>query len=256
MQLTFRTHLADRYTSQSQRIRVLSEDWVSAVIFCPNCGNAKIDKYPNNRPVADFHCIRCNEEYELKSKEGSIGSKIVDGAFSTMLERLTSSNNPNFFLLSYDVSDLSVRDFLVIPKHFFVPGIIEKRKPLAATARCAGWVGCNIALDKIPQSGKIFLIRDRNIESKEKILTEWSKTLFLRDEVEVSARGWLLDTMFYIEKIGHAEFMLDEMYAFENELKIKYPNNRHIKDKLRQQLQVLRDKGYLEFTGRGHYKLR
>ena len=91
---------------------------------------------------------------------------------------------------------------------------------------------------------------------KEKVLSDWKKTLFLRDEKEVSAKGWLLDTMLCIEKIGHKEFSLDEMYAFENDLREKHPDNRHIKDKIRQQLQVLRDKGYLEFTSRGNYRLK
>nr|WP_244200117.1 hypothetical protein [Flavobacterium limicola] len=49
-------------------------------------------------------------------------------------------------------------------------------------------------------------------------------------------------------------FTLDELYTFENKLKIKYPNNNHIKDKIRQQLQFLRDKGLIEFNGRGNYK--
>ena len=40
-----------------------------------------------------------------------------------------------------------------------------------------------------------------------------------------------------------------------NELSKKHPDNRHIKDKIRQQLQVLRDKGYLEFSSRGNYRL-
>jgi len=62
--------------------------------------------------------------------------------------------------------------------------------------------------------------------------------------------------MLCVEKIGHKEFSLDEMYAFENDLSKKHPDNRHIKDKIRQQLQVLRDKGYLEFTSRGNYRLK
>jgi type II restriction enzyme len=58
-----------------------------------------------------------------------------------------------------------------------------------------------------------------------------------------------------IDRIGKKEFSLDEMYNFEKELKIKHLENNFIKDKLRQQLQVLRDKGYLEFIARGKYKL-
>jgi len=254
--LSFNKQLADNYTSQSQKVRVLSEEWVGSAIFCPNCGHMDIDKYPNNQPVADFYCSNCKEEYELKSKQDNVGVKIVDGAYRTMIERLQSSNNPNFFLLNYTLESFKVLNFLVIPKHFFVPEIIEKRKPLSPTARRAGWIGCNILLKHIPQTGKIYFVRDGQVESKEKVLAGWKKTLFLRDEKEVSARGWLLDTMLCVERIGRKEFLLDEVYAFENELSKKHLDNHHVKDKIRQQLQMLRDKGYLEFTSRGNYKVK
>ncbi|MDO8663840.1 MAG: DpnI domain-containing protein, partial [Candidatus Wildermuthbacteria bacterium] len=192
MKLTLDEQLATNYKSASQRARVLTERWVDESAFCPNCGHLDIDKYPNNQPVADFYCSDCKEDYELKSKQDSVGSKIVDGAYRTMIERLQSSGNPNLFLLNYDLQSLAVLNFFVIPKHFFVPEIIEKRKPLAPTARRAGWVGCNILLQSIPETGKIFFIRNRQVEPKEKVLAEWQKTLFLREEKEISAKGWLL----------------------------------------------------------------
>ncbi len=247
--------LATGYTSASQRMRILTEHWVGESIFCPNCGRVDIGKYPNNKPVADFFCSNCKEDYELKSKQDSTGSKIVDGAYRTMIGRLKSSSNPNFFLLNYDLPTLEVINFFVIPKHFFVPEIIEKRKPLAPTARRAGWIGCNILLESIPQTGKIFFVRNRQIAPKEIVLAEWQKTLFLRGEKEISAKGWLLDVMSCVERLGRKEFSLDEVYAFESELSKKHLDNRHIKDKIRQQLQILRDKDYLEFTSRGNYRL-
>src|SRR3989338_7316578 len=139
MNLTFNKQFVNHYKSSSQKARVLTEQWVDESVFCPNCGHLNIDKYPNNRPVADFFCSNCKEDYELKSKQNSVGSKVVDGAYRTMIERLRSSINPNFFLLNYDLQKLAVLDFFVIPKHFFVPEIIEKRKPLALSARRAGW---------------------------------------------------------------------------------------------------------------------
>ncbi len=255
MKLIFDTQLAFGYKSQSQRARVLTEKWVNESVFCPNCGHLHIDKYPNNQPVADFYCSNCKEDYELKSKQDGIGARIVDGAYRTMIERLQDNNNPNFFLLNYNLQNLEVVNFFVIPKHFFIPDIIEKRKPLSRTARRAGWVGCNILLQSIPQNGKIFFVKNRGIEPKKKVLAEWQKTLFLREEKEVSARGWLMDIMMCVEKLGQDEFSLDEVYAFENELSKKHPENRHIKDKIRQQLQLLRDSGYLRFMKRGHYRL-
>ena len=58
-----------------------------------------------------------------------------------------------------------------------------------------------------------------------------------------------------IDKLWKSEFKLDELYKFENELKYLHPNNNHIKDKIRQQLQFLRNKWYLEFLWNWNYKL-
>ena len=41
--------------------------------------------------------------------------------------------NNNFFFMSYNKQDLQVRDFLMVPKYFFSPENIEKRKPLSDT---------------------------------------------------------------------------------------------------------------------------
>ncbi len=255
MKLILDKQLVTNYKNASQRARVLTERWVDESVFCPNCGRLDIDKYPNNQPVADFYCSNCKEDYELKSKQDGLGIKVLDGAYRTMIERLQSSNNPNLFLLNYNLTNLVVLNFLVIPKHFFVPEIIEKRKPLAATARRAGWIGCNIVLQSIPETGKIFFIKNQQIEPKERVLAEWKKTLFLREEKETSAKGWLIDVMRCIDKLGKKEFLLDDIYAFENELDKLHPDNKHIKDKIRQQLQILRDKGYLDFLSRGYYRL-
>lgn len=233
MQLTFDTKLVEGYKSTSQKVRVLTEHWVDKSVFCPNCGRFNLDRYENNKPVADFYCNNCSEDYELKSKRNSISAKVIDGAYRTMMERLQSANNPNLFLLSYDLSNFEVMNFFVVPKHFFVPEIIEKRKPLAPTAQRAGWVGCNIILQTVPSAGKIFFVKNRTTEPKNKVLSQWQKTLFLREEKEVSAKGWVLDVMRCVDKLEHKDFSLDEVYAFENELSKKHPDNRHIKDKIR-----------------------
>ncbi len=254
MNLSLKSNLADKYTSSSQKIRVLTENWVNNEIYCPNCGKVNIDNYENNRPVADFFCKNCKEDFELKSSKKNFDKKIIDGAYRTMVERLQSNDNPNFFLLNYDLQKLDVTNFFIIPKYFFTTEIIEKRKPLAPTAVRAGWVGCNILCQNIPQTGKIFLVKNNKIESKDKVLNEWQKTLFLKEEKEVLIKNWLLDVMFCIDKLGK-NFNINQIYNFENFLKQKHPENNHIKDKIRQQLQILRDKGYLKFTERGNYQV-
>lgn len=254
MKLRLEAGLAAQYKNPSQKARVLTEAWVASNVYCPACG-IDIKKYESNRPVADFYCAKCAEEYELKSKNSAIGSKIVDGAYKTMLERLASSSVPSLFLLSYSLHDYSVKDFFTIPKHFFVSNLIERRHPLSPGARRSGWVGCNILLGRIPISGRIFYIKDTHIEPKNTVLDAWRKTLFLRDEREDLNKGWILDVMRCIDNLGKKEFTLDEVYAFERDLHALHPDNRHIKDKIRQQLQLLRDKRYVAFIGKGRYKL-
>jgi type II restriction enzyme len=253
MNLKFNVNLADSYSSFSQIARVLTENWVKENSYCPNCGKDEISEYPNNQPVADFFCVFCSEDFELKSKNGKLGKKINDGAYSTMINRIGSEKNPNFFFLTYNKKDWSVNDFLIIPKYFFQPEIIEKRKPLADTARRAGWIGCNIDLQGIPELGRIFLVKDSTIADKNKVLETWSKTVFLRDK-SFEAKGWTLDILKCIDRIKSAEFALDEVYKFEAELKLKHPGNNFVRDKIRQQLQILRDMNIIEFVSRGKYR--
>jgi type II restriction enzyme len=192
----------------------------------------------------------------LKSKRNAFGKKIVDGAYVSMIERLRSSDNPNLFLLTYDRNRLRVNSLLVVPKQFFVPQVIVKRKPLPATARRAGWVGCNIELNKIPSAGKIYIVQNGSVVAREKVQDAWAKMSFLRTAIpNLESRGWLLDVMRVIEHIGKREFNLEEIYSFEHQLRVLHPSNNHIKPKIRQQLQLLRDNGYLEFTHRGIYRL-
>ncbi len=255
MRIVLDTTISSNYKSPSQKIRVMTEHWVETQVYCPSCGR-KMQKYPNNNPVGDFYCPYCSEDYELKSKKGhNLPNKIVNGAYKTMIKRLKCSHNPNFFFLNYESLNYNIINFIIIPKHFFIPNIIEKRKPLSRNARRAGWIGCNILLSDIPNSGKIFYIRNRQVEPKEKVLEKWKKTLFLRETKKNELKGWILDIMNCIDALNKQNFTLSEMYSFEKILAIKHPNNKHIKDKIRQQLQFLRDKGYIEFLGNGKYKL-
>jgi type II restriction enzyme len=243
------------YTSGSQSARAWTEAWVRTQAYCPHCGNAKMSQFPNNSPLADFLCASCNEEFELKSHKGKFGAKVLDGEFKAKCERLAASNNPNLLLMNYDLKSLAVVNLFIVPKHFFAREIIEERKPLSPTARRAGWVGSKILLDRVPESGKIHIVQHGVVRPKELVLAEWQKTLFLRKE-SPDTRGWLLDVMKCVESLGKREFTLDEVYAFERHLGDLYPGNQNVRPKIRQQLQYLRDRGFIEFVSRGNYRLR
>ncbi len=255
MELRLPVGLANEYTSSSQRIRVMTEYWVNHSIFCPNCGQV-LSSFEHNRPVADFYCPKCAEEYELKSKNGAMGKKIVNGAYATMIRRLRSNANPNFFFLTYDKAGFGVTNFLAIPKYFFVPDIIEKRKPLGQQAERAGWIGCNILMSSIPELGKIYYVKDSVIKSKNEVLDKWSKTEFVKTTHNIEAKGWLLDVLVCVERIQQAEFSLEDVYNFEPYLKSRHPSNNNVKAKIRQQLQFLRDRNVIDFIERGRYRLK
>lgn len=242
------------FDSASQRARVMTEAWAGRWMFCPHCGNEPLDQFPNNSKVADFRCLTCAEEFELKSQKGRFGARVVDGAYASMLKRLEASNNPNLVLMNYDLARLAVTDLFVVPRHFFTAEIIEPRPPLAPTARRAGWVGCNIRLSGVPDAGRNHLVRDSVQIAREAVREKWRATLFLREE-RPAARGWLIEVMNCVEAIGRPEFTLEDVYAFERRLEAVYPDNRNVRPKIRQQLQVLRDAGFLTFEGRGRYRV-
>lgn len=86
------------------------------------------------------------------------------------------------------------------------------------------------------------------------VLKQWRATEFLREEGSGS-RSWLLNVLKCVEDIGSEIFELSQVYEFEQRLSGLYPMNQHVRQKIRQQLQVLRDRGLVEFLGRGRYRL-
>ncbi|MCD8231778.1 MAG: restriction endonuclease [Clostridiales bacterium] len=245
--------LARGYKSKSQIARVLTESWTEENMYCPVCGWPTINKFPNNRAVADFYCPNCRNEFEQKSKNGAFGAKIADGAYSTFIQRISSNDNPDFFMMSYSVERKSVESIIFVPKYFFVPDLVEKRKPLAESAHRAGWVGCNILFEKIPAQGRIPIIENRIVLQKDAVLNRVKQAQKFQTN-DISARGWLLDMLNCVNSIEDNLFTLEMVYRFEEDLAVKHPNNHNVRAKIRQQLQQLRDRGIITFLGDGHYR--
>ena len=67
--------------------------------------------------------------------------------------------------------------------------------------------------------------------------------------------GWKKDVFSCLLNITKDVFSLEEVYKFKKQLFRLHPENRNIKSKIRQQLQLLRDMGLIEFTlERGVYR--
>ena len=84
-----------------------------------------------------------------------------------MLRAIRSDRVPNLLILQYS-ADWLVKNLVLVPRSFFSETIIEKRPPLSSKAQRAGWVGCNILLDRIPRDGKIPVVTNGSTVAEQK----------------------------------------------------------------------------------------
>jgi type II restriction enzyme len=75
-------------------------------------------------------------------------------------------------------------------------------------------------------------------------------------ELSVKERGWTLDVLRVVQSLGKQEFKTSDMYEYVRHFEELHPDNRHVRDKIRQQLQVLRDRGFLSQVERGVWVVR
>jgi type II restriction enzyme len=134
------------------------------------------------------------------------------------------------------------------------PSIIEKRKALSSTAWRSGWIGSNILIGRLPLDARIQIIEDGTPIDKNTVREDWEQFLFLKNQ-SMQSRGWMADVLASVRKLDKEIFALAEAYFFEDELARLHPRNKHIRPKIRQQLQVLRDHGIIEFLGKGRYQI-
>jgi type II restriction enzyme len=254
MNLQCRTELGVTYKAGSQIARVISEDWCSRELYCAACSSDRLSPSRANTPAVDFVCPQCDQCFQLKSFKTWNQKKIPDAAYDSMLRAIRSDRVPNLLVLQYS-SDWLVKNLLLVPRVFFSESVIEKRPPLGPKARRAGWVGCNILLDRIPRDGKIPVVANGLTVAEHQVREEFSRIRKLA-EVPPAVRGWTLDVLTAIRKLAKARFSLHELYELEPDLLNLHPQNRNVRSKIRQQLQVLRDLGLIEFTGAGNYAVR
>jgi type II restriction enzyme len=219
------------------------------------------------------------------------------------LNAVREDRTPNLLLMRYALATWEIRDLLLIPSFMFSESAVIKRKPLAATARRAGWVGCNIALNRVPAEARIALVITRSsgrepapspsresresqsrltsaatiIVPPEEVRAKYKRVKPLKD-ISVTQRGWTLDVLNIVRRLCDRSsgresahfipsslsrltsaatgiFTTADVYAFERELEKLHPDNRHVRDKIRQQLQILRDLGLLLHVERGLWRL-
>lgn len=313
--------IAAAYKSGSQRARVVTEFWGEHNLYCPNCSSPKLDRLVANTRASDFFCPTCKFWYQLKGQKSRIGNSISDGAYEAMMAAIRRDETPSFYLMQYDLATWSVKNLLLIPHFAFPPSAIVKRNPLSETARRAGWVGCNIAINRIPPDARIAIVETRErsapvpgaatllanddfctlstgrftnipapgtgalrvvnhgsgtiprgrfaevaasgdgrtpltiIATPEQVRARFERVKPLK-ELSIKQRGWALDVLNIVRRLGKMQFTNQDVYAFERELEQLHAGNRHIRDKIRQQLQNLARAGFLIHAGRNDYRVK
>lgn len=168
-----------------------------------------------------------------------------------MMKAVKSDTTPNLLVMQYS-ADWQVSNLLLVPAFFFSASSVEKRKPLSLTARRAGWVGCNILLSAIAPEGKLRLVSNGSVVNADLVRRQYQQVRPI-SQIGASSRGWTLDVLTVISQFGNRPFELSEVYGFEAQFAELHPKNTRIRDKIRQQLQVLRDLNLVRFLDRGKY---
>jgi type II restriction enzyme len=245
--------LASGYRSKLQVSRVLSEGWFRDNAYCISCESMRLKPTKANTKSSDFVCEKCSRSYELKSFMNKPRRNLVDGAYSSMLSRIQSDSVPVLMLL--ERSDTwKIISLTAIHPLFLTYEVIVKRKPLSSTARRAGWIGCNIRLDLIASDAQIQVVEE-SVPVEPVQVRERFQRFNLLDKVEPNARGWTTLTLRVLRNLNRKSFSINEVYEHERIFSAAYPDNKNVRAKIRQQLQILRDFGYIGFCGSGNYIL-
>jgi type II restriction enzyme len=231
--------------------------------------------------VAMLCCLFCYVKADLPRQPKSVNFSLRLGVSALIsLNTIREDRTPNLLLMRSALATWEVRDLLLIPSFMFSESAVIKRKPLAATARRAGWVGCNLDLHRIAPEARIALVITRSsgrepapspsresresqsrltsaatiIVPPEEVRAKYKRVKPL-ENISVTQRGWTLDVLNIVRRLGKPEFTNDDVYVHDRELERLHPDNRNIRPKIRQQLQILRDTGLLIHVESGRWRL-
>jgi type II restriction enzyme len=223
------------YASPTQQVRRISEAWIASNGYCLKCDSDDLVPTPAHTRSRDFVCENCSHGYELKSKCGVFSTRVLDGAYAAMVRTIREGNTPTFLLLEYSTS-WSISGLRAIHHSLITEAAVEARKPLAPSARRAGWIGCNIVLPAIAIEGQIPIVQGGVLQPK-----STTRSVFARLEslslLSYKDRSWAATILNLLHRLPSTDFALTDVYRFDSELQKLFPNNKHIRPKIRQQLQ-------------------
>lgn len=249
MDLSLDPSLGQGYKSKSQIARIVTEEWGRRNLYCAACDSPTLRPFKANKRARDFECPTCATTYQLKARTRP-SKWITDAGYSAMLEAIRSDAVPALYVLTY--AEWRVQDLLLVHPAFFSESCIVARTPLSDNAIRAKHVLCNILLDRIAPAG-VVPVFDGGAPLPPEVVRECFREAQSLRTIATQERGWTLDVLRIVQGLPES-FSLADVYDFEHELRQLHPQNKHVKAKIRQQLQALRDLGYIEFLGRGKYR--
>lgn len=104
-------------------------------------------------------------------------------------------------------------------------------------------------LSKVPQSKR------PSIPDFDSTILSQTKDVYTGgvESIASSLSGWKLEVFKILNQIQTVDFTAHDLELFIPYLQQKFPNNNNIDAKIRQQLQLLRDIGLVQFNGNGKY---
>ena len=259
MELALDASVANALKSTAQKTRVITESWAESNMYCIACDSDVLNLAKPGTPVLDLICPKCQITYQLKARRGRHGKVVLGGAYRSTIDAIRENRAPNYLFLEYDHASWRVTGLFAVPSQFITETIVERRPPLPATARRAGWVGSKIHLSRLPSEAHIRIVTAGTAVKRNSTRDDWQKIRFLKQDSRATG-GWGAEVFSLIRELQRDtekdEFNLQTFYAWSTErLILAHPENHNVEAKIRQQLQVLRDGGVIEFLSRGHYRI-
>ena len=235
MDLSLDPTLGLRYKSLPQKVRVITERWGEANLFCPACPAESLNPLPPGTKVADYCCVRCDARFQLKSSRRPFGKSVTNSAFQAKMDAVQGGRAPHYLFLSYAEPAWVVTDLFAVPGYFFTQAVIARRAPLGSNAGRSGWVGSKILLGALPMDARISVVAQGKALPVEQVRGAWDRVAFLGDAVSAQG-GWGADVLTCVRDLqrstGSDDFSLQDFYrAFEGRLAALHPENRNVQPK-------------------------
>jgi len=141
-----------KWKNESKIIGEACEEYIIKNIKCIKCNFINYEKCKINEKSKDIICNNCCQNYQIKAKcvtQNQINNilskkifKTVGGEYTTTIHNI--NQNIDYIIILYEKKSYNIKNILYIQSESINTECIIPRNPLSATARRAGWQGCNI----------------------------------------------------------------------------------------------------------------